>query len=158
MKEFLLCIPASWIKQPRAVSESDTCCDCGQKVWRAKSSPKEPKAVCMVCMNKRVKAGEDTKVMPLNREQVQEIVAAGRDDPKQKEFSEKMHKLVSDTIMQCYYEARGIWPTKPPPDSAVNEMILATSTLLGIPQSEAEAREMVRTLCREIGLAKLNLN
>jgi hypothetical protein len=79
------------------------------------------------------------------------------EDREQEEFNARMRKLVSDTIMQCYFEARGIWPHTPPPEAAVREMILATERF-GVPQNEKDLRAMVRQICHHIGFNKIGLN
>jgi hypothetical protein len=79
------------------------------------------------------------------------------DDETQELFNKRMYKIVSDTICQCYFEARGIWPAKPPPESAVRETILATIHF-GVPQTERDVCAMVRRICHHIGFNKIGLN
>lgn len=60
---------------PHTDSSFDKCCDCGQSVWRALSSPKHLKAMCMPCVQKRQKAGEELEMGGLTAEQIADILA-----------------------------------------------------------------------------------
>ena len=56
-------------------SRSDTCSRCGVEVWRARSSPVEPAAICIGCLMAIVQADEDiVKIEAATTEQVRDIM------------------------------------------------------------------------------------
>jgi hypothetical protein len=72
---FIICYPVTLFPStPSLASSVDLCLMCHQPVWRAHSSPREPKALCVDCAIVEIFEGDsDSKIMPPTPEQIRDI-------------------------------------------------------------------------------------
>jgi hypothetical protein len=68
---FLVCAPAESRYLPRLISRGDVCAICGSGVWRAWSSPRTIKAICIPCFD-QVK-DDQTQIVPLTGTQARDL-------------------------------------------------------------------------------------
>jgi formylmethanofuran dehydrogenase subunit E len=71
--QWLACLPVKEGYKPKLQSFKDSCEKCGVQVWRANSSPRGMRVVCMDCFTKMLEQAESVTVMPPTPKQVEDI-------------------------------------------------------------------------------------
>jgi hypothetical protein len=72
--EWIICYPVAIALKPKLPSELRNCSVCGRAVWRAISSPPEPKTLCLPCAIKVVnEAAEPVEIKGPTLEQLEDI-------------------------------------------------------------------------------------
>lgn len=72
-----MCMPVSALERPHTDSTLDVCNDCHQGVWRARSSPSEPVALCLVCVGARIARGEKVEFGGMSAAQLIDVLNHG---------------------------------------------------------------------------------
>ena len=109
---------------------TDTCCECGELVWVAPTSPKEPKRICMTCV--QVKLNDEDKETVFAIREGQEDSENTQKALRHLRLSASIGKLIPQVVMNEDNTSRD-------PEEAY---LLMTCTVIGVMYFAIKAMEL----------------